>query len=162
MIVVSDTSPLNYLLLIGKIDLLPKLFGEVYAPTAVMQELFHPHTPESVRSWATSPPEWLLIASPSQGISIAANLDPGEKDAILLALQLQAQAILIDERKGRQVANSQGLRTLGTITVLELAAEQRLIDLRTALIALRRTSFHVADNLIEAALERDSTRRLGE
>ncbi len=44
MIVVSDTSPLNYLVLIGAIDVLPKLFGEVYAPPAVIQEFQHPRT----------------------------------------------------------------------------------------------------------------------
>jgi len=63
MIVVSDTSPLNYLVLVGAIDVLPKLFGEVYVPLAVIQELQHPRTPVPVKQWAQSPPDWLRIAN---------------------------------------------------------------------------------------------------
>jgi predicted nucleic acid-binding protein len=57
MIVVSDTSPLNYLILIESIQVLPAIFGRVYAPSAVVAELSHPRSPEVVRSWASKPPE---------------------------------------------------------------------------------------------------------
>jgi predicted nucleic acid-binding protein len=89
-------------------------------------------------------------------------LDPGESDAIALALEIQAPAILIDENRGRRAAKKQGLATLGTITVLELAAEQGLLDLKAALNALEGTSFHVTRPLIEAALKRDAARRRAE
>jgi predicted nucleic acid-binding protein len=65
MIVVSDTSPLNYLVLIGAIDVLPELFQEVRVPPAAMRELTHDRTPEAVKVWAASPPDWLLITAPS-------------------------------------------------------------------------------------------------
>jgi len=56
MIVVSDTTPLNYLILIEAIDLLPALFDIVYAPPAVIRELSHPRSSEAVRLWANLPP----------------------------------------------------------------------------------------------------------
>ena len=59
MIVVSDTSPLNYLILTDSIDVLPAIFGRVYAPSAVVNELSHPRSPQEVRTWASSLPEWL-------------------------------------------------------------------------------------------------------
>ena len=107
MIVVSDTSPLNYLVLMGAIDVLPKLFGEVYVPLAVIQELQHPRTPEPVKQWAQSPPEWLRIREPSAETSNAAGLDPGEAQAIALAIEIHADAVLIDEKLGRRIAKSQ-------------------------------------------------------
>ena len=113
MIVVSDTSPLNYLILIGAVDVLPLLFGGVHIPEQVVGELLHPRTPEPVRKWAISPPNWLQIRAPSVEIPTTAGLDAGESQAIALAIELQAPAVLIDEKKGRRIAKSYGLATVG-------------------------------------------------
>ena len=109
MIVVSDTTPLNYLVLIEAIDLLPKLFNEVYVPAAVIRELSHASTPDRVRSWAARPPKWLTVRSPSSHLPSTAKLDAGEADAISLAKEICAPAILIDEKLGRSVAMAEGL-----------------------------------------------------
>jgi len=162
MIVVSDTSPLNYLVLIDAIDVLPKLFGNVHVPPAVMLELQHPRTPEPVKRWAQAPPDWLNIQSSTIDAPANSKLDAGEAEAIALALELHAVAILIDEKKGRRFARAQGLATLGTITVLELAAGHELLDLRACLSALQCTSFHCSRALIDEALERDAARKLAE
>jgi len=61
MIVVADTSPLNYLLLIDAIHILPALYGEIIVPTEVHEELQHPRAPAVVREWAINPPEWIEI-----------------------------------------------------------------------------------------------------
>lgn len=159
MIVVSDTSPLNYLILIHSIDVLPALFGEIYVPTEVMNELMRLRAPESVRAWAHSPPRWLRVATPSIVITTSVRLDPGEIQAIALAKELQAEAIIIDERKGRRVANEHGLNAVGTLNVLEFAAERNLIDLKPTLDALRQTTFHITDEYIDAALQRDAARK---
>lgn len=159
MIVVSDTSPLNYLVLVSAIDVLPTLFGGVYAPPTVLTELQHPRTPPAVKQWAQSPPDWLRISEPSKGVAGTAGLDPGEAQAIALAVEIRADAVLIDEKKGRRVAKSHGLATLGTITVLELAAEQELLDLRAAFDSLQRTSFQITQDLLDAALERETARK---
>jgi predicted nucleic acid-binding protein len=53
MIVVSDTSPLNYLILIERVNVLPILFNRVVAPPAVVAELCHPEAPKVVADWAS-------------------------------------------------------------------------------------------------------------
>ncbi len=97
MIVVSDTTPLNYLILIDSVHVLPALFGRVYAPSAVMIELAHPKTPEAVRGWASRSPEWLTVQDPMQ-TDPGLKLGPGEAAAIALAEELKADWILLDER----------------------------------------------------------------
>jgi len=162
VIVVSDTSPLNYLVLINAIDVLPKLFREIHVPSTVMLELQHPRTPNVVKSWAQSPPAWLLISAPHATFPAAVSLDPGEAQALALAKELNAAAVLIDEKKGRRIAREQGFTTLGTITILELAAQRKLLDLKSALDFLQKTSFQITKNYIDAALERDAARKLAE
>ena len=60
MLVVSDTSPLNYLILIKSVDVLPSLYGRVAAPRMVLRELLDPEAPPPVRDWAARPPSWLV------------------------------------------------------------------------------------------------------
>jgi predicted nucleic acid-binding protein len=85
MVVIADTSPLNYLVLIGHADVLPSLYGEVVIPGAVLEELLHPNTPPLVASWIASRPSWLAVeqnAGPLPGSTVTA-LDPGEQAARL-------------------------------------------------------------------------------
>lgn len=159
MIVVSDTSPLNYLVLISAIDVLPQLFGDVRVPPAVIDELQHPATPTTVKSWAMKLPDWVTVTAPSGRVALDPSLDPGEAEAIALAVELGAVAILVDEKRGRRVAATQGLTALGTITVLELAAEQGLIRLGDAFDALKCTTFHITPAILDAALARDTARK---
>jgi predicted nucleic acid-binding protein len=159
VIVVSDTSPLNYLILIHTIDVLPTLFTEIYAPPKVIEELQRSRTPDLVRAWAQMPPPWLHLSTPSTAITTSVRLHPGELPAIALAKELQADAILIDERKGWRVASEHGLKAIGTLNVLEFAAERKLLDLMPVLESLRRTTFYITDEYINAALQRDSARR---
>ena len=162
MIVVSDTSPLNYLVLINQIDVLPQLFGEIHVPTEVMTELRRSRTPAPVKQWADSPPSWLHVSTPSTTIAAAARLDPGEAQAIALASELHADTILIDERKGRRVTESLGFNAVTTLAVLEFAAEKDLLDLKSTLDALRSTTFYITDAYINAALQRDAARKLAD
>jgi predicted nucleic acid-binding protein len=159
VIVVSDTSPLNYLVLIRAIEVLPALFKQVHIPPAVLHELHHPKTPELVRQWAAAPPPWLRIEKPHSQFLPSGLLDAGEMQALALARELGATALLIDERRGRKVAQENGFATFGTLTILELAAEGNLIQLRPALDALKQTSFHVSDALIQDLLARNAARK---
>lgn len=61
MIVISDTSPICYLLLIGEIEVLPQLYGQVLIPKTVQPELPDARSPVSVQTWINDPPEWLII-----------------------------------------------------------------------------------------------------
>ena len=59
MIVVADTSPLNYLIRLGHPDVLQKIYGRVLVPRAVLIEMQHPEAPSEVRAWASAPPVWI-------------------------------------------------------------------------------------------------------
>jgi predicted nucleic acid-binding protein len=60
-LVVADTSPVSYLLILDHIDILPRLFGRVFVPEAVHKELCHPSAPPRVREWAAGVPDWLEV-----------------------------------------------------------------------------------------------------
>jgi predicted nucleic acid-binding protein len=153
MIVVCDTSPLNYLVMIGEIDLLPRLFTEVIFPPAVLSELQHPRTPAAVTAWARNLPPWGRVVTPAGPIETC-GLGRGEAEAIALACQVTAYVVLIDERKAAAVARDRGLLVTGTLGVLVLAAEMSLVDLDASIRRLLQTNFRVSPGLIEEILRR--------
>ncbi len=159
MIVVSDTTPLNYLILIEAAQVLPALFGRVYAPTAVMEELSHPRGPQPVRVWVSSPPEWLVVREPTQvDETLPKSLHKGEVEAISLARELGADWVLIDERKASREAESRGLRVAGTLGILEEAGARTLLDYEKGRDRLvNETNFYVTDDVL-----RESERRYHE
>lgn len=157
MIVVSDTSPLNYLVLIGAATILPDLFHEVYVPERVVTELRAPTTPDDVRAWIATPPDWLRIRVPSR-IDSQIPLHSGEVHAIALAEELRADHLLVDERDARRVAQSRGLHVIGTLGVLQAAADRKLIDFEKTCECLLKTSFRVHRRLIEALIAENSRR----
>lgn len=137
MIVILDTSPLNYLILIRQADLLQKLYGQVLIPPAVYHELQRPSTPRAVRDWIAQSPAWLKTYQAAVFPDTTLNrLDLGEREAIALAETLRADAILIDERDGRRAAEQRHLAVIGTLQVLDTAAENGLIDFPTILSQL--------------------------
>ena len=101
-VVIADTGPLRYLMAIGHIDILPKLFKTISIPIAVHEELRHASAPPILRSWAMTPPDWLQVrlVTPSNDPALQI-LDPGERAAVTLGLSLHADLILMDDRKGR-------------------------------------------------------------
>jgi predicted nucleic acid-binding protein len=151
-LVIADTGPVNYLILIGHIDLLPSLFQRVILPAAVKKELDNIAAPAAVRAWIGRPPVWLEIMETS-GLG-PATLDEGEAAVISLALSLHADLVLIDERKGVKIARNQGLRVTGTLGLLELAAQSGLVDFTEAAERLRRTTFRSPDALLETMLKK--------
>lgn len=153
--VVSNTSPLNYLVLIDQTHLLPVLYGRVFIPQSVYEELKALETPEIVRSWVVNSPQWLEIESdvPVADLNLR-GLHQGERDAIALAQHLRADALIIDERRGRQEAETRGLIVIGTVGVLASAHERGLVDLAEAIDRLRQTSFHASPKLLAMILER--------
>ena len=98
MIVVCDTSPVNYLVLIDGIDLLPQLFTTVVLPAGVLAELQHPRTPPRVASWARQLPPWVRVISPKGPVEDV-GLGRGEAEAIAIATQVRADAVLIDDAR---------------------------------------------------------------
>lgn len=152
-VVVSDTSPLHYLVECDAVQLLPALFQQVLIPPAVFQELQHPHTPPKVRAWAQTLPFWVEVRAPNQ-LDATLTVDEGERQAICLAQEVHADVILMDDRKGRAQALRGGLRVTGTIGLLEAAAARGLVDLGRVLKLLQETSARLDPELIQAALRR--------
>jgi predicted nucleic acid-binding protein len=154
VIVVSDTSPLCYLILIGQIDLLRQLYGQVVIPQAVQEELADERSPDQIQQWIAQPPDWLDIQSvrlqPNGGLE---SLDLGEQAAILLVEQLGADSLIVDELVGRQMARSRGLRVIGTLGILEEAGRLGWLDLPIVLDQLQQTTFRVSNVLIQQLLE---------
>ncbi|MGA2584746.1 MAG: DUF3368 domain-containing protein [Tepidisphaeraceae bacterium] len=160
MIVVSDTTPLNYLVIIEVIEILPKLFQKVYVPPSVIVELTKLKAPNVVRAWAATPPTWLQILAPTARLPSTALLDDREADALSLAKELRIGDVLIDERRGRNVARREGLTPLPTLAVLERAASQNLLELRSVLVKLQQTTIRIPQDRVDAALRRDAARKL--
>jgi predicted nucleic acid-binding protein len=157
-VVVSDTSPLHYLILCGAETILPRLFHQVVIPSMVFRELQQPNTPPVVRQWAVSLPPWMAVQTPKM-MSLALNVDAGELEAICLAQEIHADAVLMDDRAGRNAAIHCGLAVVGTIGLLEQAAARGLIELPQAMERLRQTNARLDSELIHAALERDKARK---
>lgn len=151
--VISDTSPLHYLIECGVAEVLPSLFKEIVIPPTVFQELQHPNTPERIRDWMQTPVSWLKVQAPTK-IDSTLNVDQGEREAISLALEISAAAILIDDRKGRLEASRRGLQVAGTIGILEAAARRGLIDFTVVIMRLKQTGARLDNDLIENALQR--------
>jgi uncharacterized protein len=153
-VVVADTTPIRYLTEIGCLDLLPQLFETVFIPVEVYEELQQPATPPLTRNLLKSPISWLKVKAfmNSAEEPLFRTLDKGEKAALMLGLHLNADLILIDERKGMAAAYRKGLHTTGTLGILILAAERNLVDLAEAFQRLRQTSFYCPDNLMQKLL----------
>ena len=155
--VVSDTSPLHYLVECDAIEILPALFQEVLIPPMVHRELQHPKTPPRVQAWVQKFPAWIRVRAPTV-VDQSLNVDEGEKEAICLAREVQAVAILMDDRKGRAEAIRCGLRVAGTIGLLEAAAQRGLLDFSAAIQRLRQTNARLDEEVIQAALTRNRPR----
>ena len=154
MIVIADTSPLNYLILIGEVNVLPALYGRVFVPPSVCDELQRARASERVRTWIAQPPHWLEVRATTRTPDAQLiRLDAGERDAILLAEELGADQLIIDETRGRREARRRQLPFTGTLGVLAAAAENGLLDLRSAVDRLRLTSFHIAKEILDRLIE---------
>jgi predicted nucleic acid-binding protein len=159
MIVVADSSPLRYLILIEHAHVLPALYGRVLIPPAVSGELNRQRTPPLVRAWMAHKPTWLEIRAPQRSLAgLAADLGTGEREAIALAEELVADAVLLDDWAARLEAQRRHLTVLGTLRVRADAAEMGFADLRVAMDRLQQTNFRARPELIQALLKLDAGR----
>lgn len=154
MMVIADTSSLNYLVLIGQIDILRELYGSVTIPEAVFKELQHPRTPAEVTNWLTSNPSWLFVQAVKTPLNAELlTLNQGEAEAIALAEELMATTLIIDEREGRKIALQRGLPVTGLLGVLRDAADRNLLDLPQVFSELGKTTFRAAPKLLQTLLD---------
>ena len=156
--VISDASPLIGLAIIGGLDWLPSLFGKVWVPPSVQQEVLpglqtrgeteiaQALSQQHLQLWSQAIPQ------PDQTLG---DLDAGEMDCLSIALSLPAGQclVLIDERAGRAIAKELGIRLAGTAAVIGFAKQQGLIDsAKDCFARLHASDFRISKEVILAVL----------
>lgn len=158
MIIISDTTPLHYLILLGHAEILQTLFGGIIVPEAVFVELQHENTPEAVKTWVAALPPWIEVKTPSADfLAQVKKLGKGETEAIALGLETKADALLADDKQATKEARRNNLIVVTTLGILERAAKNNLIDLSQTIDELSQTNFHLpSDEIIQEILRRNA------
>ena len=158
MPVVSNTSPILNLAIIGELSLLREQFGEVLIPRAVLEELrVEENLPGSKGVRDAIKAGWIRIEAVKQDPLVTAmqrDLDKGEAEAIALAIQVNAEWVLMDERDGKKAARSMKLKVIGVLGILLKARRGgRLRSLKQAMDRLReKAGFYVREDLSSAII----------
>ena len=130
------------------VHVLGALFGKVLIPGEVLAELRHPKAPDAVARWSQSLPDWVQVAC-VRALDHTIPLGKGEAEAISLALERKVGIVLLDERKGRLVAQARGLLAVGTLNLIDVADEMGLLNGLASLNDLRNTTFRADLRLVE-------------
>lgn len=153
MIIVSDTSPLNGLVIVGHLPLLQQIYGRVLIPPAVADELKRGGE-DDPRITQVLSVDWIEICQPTniqlvETLQTESNLDRGESEAIALAQEIKAEELLIDERLGRREAVRLGLNITGLLGILLVAKRRGLVTEIRPIIdnLIQEANFRVSDRL---------------
>lgn len=153
MIVICDTSPITNLIQIGHLNLLKDLFNKIIIPEKVFEELcFYEHQKALIENT-----DWIEInkvKEKSAVLKLEHILDSGEAEAIILAKELNSDYLMIDERKGRKVAQDFGLKVIGLLGIL-IAAKQKgfILAVKPLLVNLKeKAGFRIQKDLYERVL----------
>jgi len=145
IVVISDTSCLIALDRISQLDLLRKLFQQIVTTREVKEE------------FGKELPEWIrVIEVQNQGKiqELEAVLDRGEASAIALALETEKSLLIIDEKKGRKVAQSLNIEIIGTLKAIQMAKQKGLIESARPLIeSLQKAGFRFSQNIVDILLK---------
>lgn len=161
MNVVADSTPLISLSAIGALNLLQSLYGEIIIPEAVHREVTVAGMPGAVE---ISRALWIKRQSVTDRVAVEgllrkARLDDGESEAIVLAIEIKATLLLLDDREARKYAKRQRLPVSGTLGVLLAAKAHGLISsVRPALDNLLATGFYLAPREYRNALRKAGER----
>ena len=155
MLVVSDTTPIIALMKIGRLDLLQKMFGMVLIPQAVFDELTgHPSYADEaslIRNTDFVQVHDIVDVLNVSKLMSSEKLDRGESESIQLAKEIGADFLLIDEYRGRRVANKFGVKITGTIGILLTAYDEKIMTKEEVIyyIAYMQNShIHLSKNLL--------------
>jgi len=155
LVVVADSSPLIALARIDQLQLLPSLYERVTVPEAVWQEVTRGASEQRAGAAEVQRATWIDVqhVEPKDIEAHALLVDRGEAEAIALASRLQARLLLVDDARGRQVAQRLGLPIKGTLGILVAAKRDGLLSaIAPSLDRLRDTGMRVAPRLVELAL----------
>lgn len=157
MIVISDTSPIGSLILIGKLQILHSVFESIVIPQKVYEEILVLETRFGHDLSEFRSAQWIEvkeIGNPDEVQRLRQLLDHGESEAIVLAKELNADFLLIDESEGRKIAQKEGLKIIGLIGVLIQAKNQKIINsVKSIMDELRDIAgFRISDSLYRTVL----------
>src|SRR3990172_13183463 len=157
MIVVSDTTPLIGLASIGRLELLFELFGEVYIPQAVYDETVTFGREEGIAKQAVASADWIHVVEVKNKLAVDILLDEmdlGEVETIILAEEINADWVLMDEKKGRRKLTQLNIPKIGTIGILLKARQLGLIPtLKSEIEKLQNCSFAVSQSVVSEVLK---------
>ena len=153
MVIVSDASPVTSLIQVGQLELLNAVFGQVVVPRAVYNELCKVPGQQTI----IDQQNWLFIdhAKDLKHVKTLENeLDAGEAEAIVLALEMRADYLVIDEFKGRNKAEEIGLKIIGSLGMVLQAKQKGLISAVKPLIddLIQKAEFRVHPALYQQVL----------
>ncbi len=156
MIVVSNTTPLIGLATIQRFDLLKQLFGEIVIPQAVYDEAVVKGREEVGAKREVSTATWIKIAHVQDRLAVEAlldEMDSGEAETIVLAREIDADWVLMDEKKGRRKLTELGLKKIGTLGILLRAKRAGLVAaIRPDIEQLRERGFSISQDVVDAVL----------
>jgi predicted nucleic acid-binding protein len=157
MIVVSNTTPLIGLAVIGRFDLLRQLFGEIHVAEAVHDEAVIAGREEGGAKREVSTAGWIHVVHVQDRLAVDVlldELDAGEAESIVLARELSANWVLMDEKKGRRKLTQLGIRKIGTVGILLKAKQEGLLpSIRPELEILRHLGFSLSQMVVDAVLQ---------
>lgn len=153
MKVVSDTSPINYLILTEYVGVLPQLYDQIVIPGKVFVELSSAGAPDEVRNWCSGLPDWVQVREPTK-TDVTLKRSGGERDAVLLAEEIEADLLLLDERIARREASLRSLSVTGTLGILNAAAERGLVNREEVIKRLTETTFRASPKLLRFMISR--------
>ncbi len=154
MIIICDSSPLIALSVIDQLDLLDKLFGEVYVPMSVFSEVAFATKPEAnrIELWAKGK----VVSATNEPLkqSFSMMLDEGESEAMALYFEKNADYLLLDEKKGRKIATYNHINVVGSLGILLLSKRKGLISLVAPLLNILQQSYiRISDELYHKTLQ---------
>jgi predicted nucleic acid-binding protein len=153
-LVVSDTSPLLNLALIGRLDLLKSQFSSITIPSQVWDELTGGDS--GLNALRELREEGFLsiveVERSSLFIEIFRELDLGETAAICYAIQQDVELLLLDEKEGRRVARRHDLEVTGVLGILLKGTKAGNVEMKQELDALREAGFWISEDLYSRVL----------
>ena len=157
MIVVSNTTPLIGLASIQRFQLLEQLFGEIHIPQAVYDEAVVAGREEGGARREVLAATWIKTLSVKDRLAVEmllGELDLGEAEAIVLAREIGADWVLMDEKKGRRKLAQLGMPKIGTLGILLKAKQVGLLStIQPEIVRLRRLGFSISQSVVETVLQ---------
>lgn len=157
MIVVSNTTPLIGLAIIERFDLLEQLFGEIYIPQAVYNEVVVAGKEIGGAKREVASISWIKkvpVKNRTAVEDLLIELDLGEAETIILAQEINADLVLMDEKKGRQKLSEQRRKKIGTVGILLKAKQEGILPaIRDDMMKLREMGFSISQPVIDGILE---------